>query len=170
MAARTTAPGGGASAALATALAAALTAMAARFADDSPANRDTVAAAERLRAYATGLADADVAAYERYVETRRRHGKQSAQTIEALDGAVEVPMHVTDTAAEVATLAAALAKEGNPRLRGDAATGCWLAAAAASSAAVLVAENLAATPGDARVVAARDSAQGARAAAASLDG
>ncbi len=63
----------------------------------------------------------------------------------------------------------ALANVGNPRLRGDAATGCWLAAAAASSAAVLVAENLAATPADPRIAAARASAQGALALAASLD-
>jgi formiminotetrahydrofolate cyclodeaminase len=170
VAARSTAPGGGASAALVTALAAALTAMAARFADDSPGVTRAAETAERLRAHATGLADADVAAYTRFVQARRQHGRDSVEAGEALDGAIGVPMQVTRAAAEIAALARSLADDGNPRLRGDAATGCWLAAAAASAGAVLVAENLAGSPGDPRIAAARELAEDARTAATGLRG
>jgi formiminotetrahydrofolate cyclodeaminase len=145
-------------------MAAALTAMAARYADDSP----VAGTAERLRIRATELADADVAAYGRFVQARRKHGRGSPEATDALDGAVDVPMQVTRAAAEVASLAGSLARDGNPRLRGDAVTGCWLAAAGASAAATLVAENLAATPGDPRVAAAAGSAHEARAIAAGL--
>ena len=41
--------------------------------------------------------------------------------------------------------------DGNPRLRGDAATAGFVAAAAARSAAALVAENLADAPADPRL-------------------
>jgi glutamate formiminotransferase/formiminotetrahydrofolate cyclodeaminase len=143
--------------------------MAASFTDGTPGGPDAAAAAERLRRTSTGLAAADVTAYERFVAARRRHGKGHPETAAALDGAVEVPMQVAAAAAELADLAAALASRGNPRLRGDASTSCWLAAAAASAASVLVAENLAAEPSDPRVAAAQASARAARAAAASLD-
>jgi formiminotetrahydrofolate cyclodeaminase len=153
---------------LTAALAAALTTMAARFTDaPDPAG---AAAAERLCDRASALADADVAAYGRYVQARRQYGRLSPETVDALDTAVDVPLQVAGIAAEVAGLARSLADDGNPRLRGDASTGCWLAAAAASSAALLVTENLAGSPADARVAQAHRYASSARAAAAGLVG
>jgi methenyltetrahydrofolate cyclohydrolase len=163
VAARTTAPGGGASAALTAALAAALTAMAARFADQLPDAPGSVDLAEQLRTRASALVEADVSAYGDFVAARRQHGRDSPQAREALEGAVDVPLQVARTAAEVAALARWLAADGNPRLRGDAATGCWLAAAAASAAAGLVAENLSDSPDDPRLAAAQDHAAQARA-------
>lgn len=137
--------------------------MSALFTDDpEPAGALT---AERLGAQASALADADVAAYGQYVQARRRYGRDSPETVTALDAAVDVPLQVAGIAAEVAGLARSLADDGNPRLRGDASTGCWLAAAAASSAALLVAENLAGTPGDPRVEEANRYARRARDAA-----
>ena len=167
VAARTTAPGGGASAALTAALAAALTTMAARFSHEPL--QSGASTAERLCAQASALADADVAAYGEYVAARRRHGRDSPETKEALDAAVEVPLQVAGIGAEVADLARSLADDGNPRLRGDASTGCWLAAAAASSAAMLVSENLVGSPGDARVEEAQRFAGRAQAAATGLN-
>ncbi len=164
---RTTAPGGGASAALATALAAALAEMAARFADESAAAAELVGAADRLRERAAGLADADVEAYGDFVRARRERADDLGA---ALDRAVQVPIDVASTAAEVGRIARGLADDGNPRLRGDAATACWLAAAAAQSAAVLVAANLARTPDDPRIAEARDLARDAHAFAATLPG
>ena len=169
VAARTTAPGGGSTAALTAALSAALAEMAASFTDGEPGGPDAAAAAGRLRRTSTSLAGADVVAYERFVAARRRHGKAHPETAAALDGAVEVPLQVAAAAAELADLAAALASRGNPRLRGDAATSCWLAAAAASAASVMVNENLASEPTDPRIAVARASALAARTAATSLD-
>ena len=143
--------------------------MAARFAEDSPAAAGTVERAEQLRARASALVDADVAAYGDFVAARRRHGRDSVQAHAALEGAVDVPVQIARTAAEIAGLARSVAVDGNPRLRGDATTGCWLAAAAASAAAGLVAENLGATSADTRIAASKQDAADARAAAAGLD-
>ena len=68
MPARTPAPGGGAVAAVATALAAGLAAMAARFAPDEWQRRAAaVGEAEALRARVEPLADADARAYEAFM-------------------------------------------------------------------------------------------------------
>ena len=141
--------------------------MAARFADESETAIELVGAADRLLERAGGLADADVAAYSDFVQARReRTGDLDA----ALDRAVQVPLDVASTAAEVARIARGLADGGNPRLRGDAATACWLAAAAAQSAAVLVHENLTQAPDDPRIAAVRTLAGDAHADAAGLSG
>ena len=68
----------------------------------------------------------------------------------ALSEAATIPMEVVEVAAQTARLAARLAADGNPRLRGDAITAALLAEAGARSAAVLVSINLAAWPGDQR--------------------
>ncbi|HVM69911.1 MAG TPA: cyclodeaminase/cyclohydrolase family protein [Gaiellaceae bacterium] len=131
--ARTPAPGGGAVAAVVAALAAGLAAMAARFAPDEWERRaDAVGEAEALRARLEPLADADTRAYEAFVadrtdETRRR--------------IVEIPLEIAAAAAAVAELAAEVAADGNPNVRGDAAAAADLAAAAASVAARLVHVN-----------------------------
>ncbi|WP_214369464.1 cyclodeaminase/cyclohydrolase family protein [Pseudonocardia sp. H11422] len=153
---RTAAPGGGSAAALTTALAAALTAMAARFAGPATAGAAGIATrADELRAVAAALADADVAAYRDYRIAARTPREDDpwmwpSRLREALDDTVDVPLDVAAVAGEITGLAAGLAREGNPRLRGDAAAGALLAAAAASSAALLVAENLAGDPDDVR--------------------
>ena len=54
-----------------------------------------------------------------------------------------MPLAVAEAGAEVAKIAARLASDGNPNLRGDALTACLLAQAGVRAAAVLVALNLA---------------------------
>jgi formiminotetrahydrofolate cyclodeaminase len=147
--ARTPAPGGGAVAAIAASLAAGLTAMAARFAPDGWDRRaEVVGRAEELRARVEPLADADAAAYAAFMDAR---------TEETVERIVSIPHEIALVAAEVAELAALVAAEGNPNVRGDAAAGSDLAAAAASIAARLVAIN--ASEGDDRVRETRELAE-----------
>jgi formiminotetrahydrofolate cyclodeaminase len=149
--ARTPAPGGGAVAAIALALAAGLTAMAARFAPGEWDRRaEAVGRAEELRTLAEPLADADAEAYGAFMAER---------TAETLERIVAVPDEIVRIAAEVTELAALVAAEGNPNVRGDAAAGADLAAAAASIAARLVAIN--ARDGDERVATTRQQADAA---------
>jgi methenyltetrahydrofolate cyclohydrolase len=153
--ARTPAPGGGAVAAVALALAAGLTAMAARFAaDDWERRAEIVGRAEELRARAEPLADADADAYGAFMASR---------TNESIERIVAIPSELAEIAAEVAEMAAAVADEGNPNVSGDAAAGADLAAAVASIAARLVEIN--ARSGDERTAATRrHAARAARAA------
>jgi hypothetical protein len=62
---------------------------------------------------------------------------------------------VLDVAAEVAQLAAAVAADGNHRLRGDATAAVLMASGAAEIAAVLVRENVGADDSRAVLAAAR---------------
>ncbi len=154
--ARTPAPGGGAVAAVVAALAAGLTAMAARFAPDEWERRaEVVGRAEELRARLEPLADADAEAYGAFMAER------SAEAVERI---VSIPFELAEIAAELAGLAVLVAAEGNPNVTGDAAAGADLAAAAASVAARLVAIN--AVEGDARTPQAHRLAGSAAAAAA----
>jgi methenyltetrahydrofolate cyclohydrolase len=131
--ARTPAPGGGAVAAVALALAAGLTAMAARFApDDWERRAEIVGRAEELRALAEPLADADAEAYGAFM---------AARTDENVERIVAIPFELAGIAAEAADLAVAVAGEGNPNVSGDAAAGADLAAGVASIAARLVRIN-----------------------------
>jgi formiminotetrahydrofolate cyclodeaminase len=131
--ARTPAPGGGAVAAVALALAAGLTAMAARFAPDHWERRaEIVGRAEELRALAEPLADADAEAYGAFM---------AARTDESVERIVAIPFELAEIAAEVADLAVIVAGDGNPNVSGDAAAGADLAAAVASIAARLVRIN-----------------------------
>jgi formiminotetrahydrofolate cyclodeaminase len=131
--ARTPAPGGGAVAAVAAALAAGLTAMAARFAAEEWDRRaEIVGRAEELRARVEPLADADAEAYAAFM---------AEPAGAARDRIVAIPFEIVEIAAEVAELARLVAAEGNPRVRGDASAGADLAAAAAAMAARLVEIN-----------------------------
>lgn len=185
--ARTSAPGGGSVAALSTALAAALTAMAARFDEsdqisgdssgdgESSRDGDIVRRADRLRALAAPLADADAAAYGRYLAASRMPAEPDPEPRRqamsgALSHACDIPLDVAQIAAEVAELAAELTRLGNPRLRGDAAAGALLASSAASTAAFLVAQNLSRSPQDPRTAEAAALAESARTAATSTAG
>lgn len=156
---RTPAPGGGAVAAIATSLAAGLTAMAARFAPDDWERRAVVVGrAEELRARVEPLADADSRAYGEFM------AGASAATREAI---VAIPFELVEIAAEIADLAAVVASEGNPNVRGDAAAGADLAAAAAGIGARLISVNI--DGEDKRVKQSASLSSAAKAAAARAD-
>jgi formiminotetrahydrofolate cyclodeaminase len=70
-------------------------------------------------------------------------------------------MEVAETGAEVAAVAAAVAAEGNPNVRGDAITAALLAAAGSRAAAALVRINLAGAESDDRPARAEHLAAGA---------
>ena len=163
------APGGGSAAAVTVALGASLCAMAARLSTRQLAGLDIeflVAEAERLRNSAASLAQADAESYLAVVAARRDQPgqdpgaashlpdpgpeRQRHRIDAALSEAATIPMEVLELAAQTARLAARLAADGNPRLRGDAITAALLAQAGARSAATLVSINLAALPGDDR--------------------
>ncbi|MHA6620734.1 cyclodeaminase/cyclohydrolase family protein [Pseudonocardia sp. DLS-67] len=158
VAARTPAPGGGGVAALATAMAAGLTGMAARF-GDGPAAERAAERADELRSLAAPLADADAAAYGGFlaaVRLPRDEPGRAAAVRRAREDAIAVPVAIAGVAGEVAELAADLVRNGNPQLRGDAAAAVHLAAAAAATAAELIAANVKGEQG----VAERDRARG----------
>ncbi len=141
------APGGGAATAVVVALAAGLSGMAARLSADHLA--DATGLAERadcLRRHVAPLAQEDATAYGRVLaayhapddgdsEVRRERIRT------ALSGAADVPLAIAEAGAEVAEVAARLAREGNPNLRGDAIAGALLAEAGVRAAAVLVEIN-----------------------------
>ena len=157
--ARTPAPGGGSVAAIAAALAAGLTAMAARFAPDEWERRaELVGRAEELRARIEPLAAEDASAYGAFMADRTDANRERI---------VAVPAELVAYSAELAALAALVAAEGNPSVRGDAAAGADLAAAAASIGARLVAVN--ATTGDSRIAERRALAGEAKRAAGRAD-
>jgi formiminotetrahydrofolate cyclodeaminase len=153
VASREPAPGGGASAAVAVALAAALTAMAARFSADHLADAETIAdKAEELRNRVMPLAQADAAAYGRVLDAYRTprddDEKRRRRIREALSEAADVPLSIAEVGVEVAGNAARLVEEGNPNLRGDAATAAALAKAGVRAAATLVEINVSAGGAD----------------------
>jgi formiminotetrahydrofolate cyclodeaminase len=161
IAARTSAPGGGAVAAVAAAMAAALVEMAAQFSSKHWSEAaDAAARARGLRERVGPLAQADAEAYAAVIEARGGPGYD-----EALSRAADVPLAIAETAAAVGELAAELAASGNPHLRGDATTAALLAEASARSAVNLVEINLAERNGDGRIARARELASAAGAAA-----
>ena len=161
VAAQTSAPGGGSVAAIVTAFAASLTAMAARFATEQWEDAAGAAAqAETLRARVLPLADEDARAYESFLLARRMSDDfdpqvRDAAIGEALSRAGDVPLAIAEAALDVASLAAELVERGNPNIRGDAATAVLLSEAAVRATANLVEVNLATREGDARVERAR---------------
>jgi formiminotetrahydrofolate cyclodeaminase len=163
VAAPTPAPGGGTVAALSVALAAALTAMAARLSQGHAPDADQVAAqCVGLRDRAVSLGDEDAVVYGEVIAAHR-HGRDDG---DAMSAAADVPLAVAECGERVAHLAGALCERGNPALRGDARTAALLAAAGAEAAAVLVGINLAAHPDDGRVRRAEGCAHRARQVAA----
>lgn len=137
VAAKTPAPGGGTSAAVTTALAAALVEMAARLASaDEAAER-----ASALRAQALRLGEEELTSYAPVLEARTE-----ADRVTALDAASEPPAQVAETAAEVAELGVEVAASSSEAVRGDALTGVTLAEAAAAAAARLVEINVGSGP------------------------
>ena len=149
-AARQPGPGGGSAAALTVALSAGLTAMAARFSAPQVEDSEELAIqADQLRHRAAALVDEDARAYQAVLDTRRDCGAGSSTARKAVQQAAIVPLQICELAGQTATLAARLATDGNPNLRGDAITAALLAEAAARSAASLVRINIAADAPDA---------------------
>ncbi len=154
VASREPAPGGGASAAVTVALAAALSSMSARFSTghlvEAPALTER---AEQLRSEVMPLARADAAAYGHVLESYRgqREGDKEGQRRkirEALSEAASVPLAVAEIGAELVGIAVRLVREGNPNLRGDAVVAALLAEAGVRAAAKLVEINVAAGGAD----------------------
>jgi formiminotetrahydrofolate cyclodeaminase len=151
VAARTPAPGGGASCAVALGVAAALAAMAARFAGEE----DAAARADAVRDRSLALAEEDAAAYGPVLAAPDAETRAAA-----LSAAAEPPLEIAELAAEVGALARGLAERGRPALRGDALAGADLAAGTARAAARLVELNLHDAPDDPRLARARAAAGG----------
>jgi formiminotetrahydrofolate cyclodeaminase len=156
VAAATPAPGGGSSAAVTAALAAALVEMAAGLAGSGA----TVERAAALRARALRLAEAELSSYAPVLDASSEHEREVA-----LEAASEPPAHIAETAAEVAELGAEIAESASDAVRGDALTGVVLAEAAASAAFRLVEINVGAGPVFKRAREADLRAAGARASA-----
>lgn len=144
---RTPAPGGGGACAVGIAMAAALVAMAARFSGGQLPDADALASrADELRAQALPLVQADADAYGAFLEAMRDKSDGREQRIRAASqAACDVPLQMTELAAQVGELAALVAGEGNPRLVGDANTAALFCAAAGRAAAHLVATNVTAS-------------------------
>ncbi|MGB3683272.1 MAG: cyclodeaminase/cyclohydrolase family protein, partial [Rubrobacteraceae bacterium] len=151
------APGGGAAAAVAVSLAAALSGMAARLSTGQlPEAEEMLERAEALKERAAPLAQADAAAYGRVIEAQREGGDVKA----TLSAAADVPLEIAEIGAEVAEIAVRLVEHGNPNLRGDAITAVLLDEAGTRAAVALVEINLsAAGVGDDRLDRARKLAQ-----------
>jgi formiminotetrahydrofolate cyclodeaminase len=133
----TPAPGGGSSAAVTAALAAALVEMSAGLARSDAA----LERAGALRARALRLAEEEMSSYAPVLEARDEHERELA-----LATASEPPAQIAETAAEVAVLGVEVAGSSSPSVRGDALTGVVLAEAAASAAFRLVEINVGSGP------------------------
>jgi len=144
------APGGGAATAVAVALAAGLSGMAARLSTDHLAGAAGLSErADRLRRRVAPLAQEDATAYGHVLTAYRNQDygdpKVRRERIRtALSDAADVPLAIAEAGAEAAEIAARLAREGNPNLRGDAVAAALLAEAGVRAAAVLVEINTAA--------------------------
>ncbi len=145
------APASGSAAAAVVATAAALVQKVARLSGKQWAEAGEIhGRAERLRLHSEELIEKDSLAYLAYVEAVR-----SGQDVAGAEAeTIEVPLEIVRAAAEVAALAEQSGARGNPKLRPDAVVAAMLAAAAAESAAFLVAVNLGETA-DARLDEAR---------------
>ncbi|HLU58176.1 MAG TPA: cyclodeaminase/cyclohydrolase family protein [Pseudonocardia sp.] len=152
LAARVPAPGGGATAALHAAQAAALVAMVARY-SDGPEHAEHAAAIGRIRdaadelcENALTLAEDDAAAFTAVTEAYRlprTDSRRSAAIASALRAAARPPAFVIGIAARVLDLAEELLPIGNPNVISDVAAAAEAARAAATTARVNVEINLA---------------------------
>jgi methenyltetrahydrofolate cyclohydrolase len=152
----TPAPGGGSTAGVTVALAAALVEMSAGIAGDSEA----ISSAAALRHRALVLAEQELSSYAPVLEARTPGEREAA-----LAAASEPPARIAQTAAEVAELGVEVASSASAAVRGDALTGVVLAEAAASAAFRLVEINVGSGPVFERAQAAESRAVRARASA-----
>jgi formiminotetrahydrofolate cyclodeaminase len=132
VAAGTPAPGGGTSAAVTCALAAALVEMSAGLAGQN------VERSRALRERALALAEVELSSYAPVLEAH-----DADQRAAALVEASRSPLELAELAAAVAELGAELAQASSAAVRGDALAGVVLAEAAATAAVRLVEINLA---------------------------
>jgi formiminotetrahydrofolate cyclodeaminase len=140
-------PAGGSAAAVAATMAAGLVRLVARVSEDWSDAPGVAAQASALGDRALALADDDHRAYARAMAQLAAPDRDATLGV-ALRRAAEVPLHIAETAADVAILAAFAAQEGNESVRADAWAAAALAEAAAVSAARLVHVNLATRPDD----------------------
>jgi methenyltetrahydrofolate cyclohydrolase len=153
LAARTAAPGGGATGALHAAQAAALLAMVARFSDGPRHDAEVVgrvrAAADGLADEALDLADADSVAFEKVIaawqlpkETEEEKAARSAAITEASGAAARPPADLMSAAVRLAGLAEDLLPAANRTVIGDIAAAAAAIGAAAVTAQVNIEANL----------------------------
>jgi len=164
------APGGGSSAALTCALAAALVEMAAQLAlgrPTAPARPpdDVPDRARALRLRALGLADQELSSYGPVLEAMRLPADDPARPARleaALTEASRAPLAIAEAAAETAVLAARTASASGQAVYGDGLTAVMLAEAATAAAAALVEINLEAIGGEVVLDRAREARRRAR--------
>ncbi len=168
-------PGAGSALAAALAAAAAVVQMAARLSPGSWVDAPGVAAqAEALRDRAVQLVDEDAEAYRLALEARAaadeaaRPEQRDWALGQVTAAAAEPPLALVRLATDLAELCAAAAGRVEPRVHADVTAAASLAAAVARGARALVATNLTALEGDARVEEADRLAGAAEAAARSL--
>jgi formiminotetrahydrofolate cyclodeaminase len=151
------APGGGASAAYAASLGAALGEMIAqltagreKYRDVDGDVRDALALLTPLRERLNQLVAEDSASFERVMSVRRlpqateeARRERAGHLEEALKGAATVPLEVAGVAVQVLELLETLAEIGNTNALSDAATGAQLSLAAVASARYNVLVNTA---------------------------
>ena len=153
LAARVPAPGGGATAALHAAQAAALLAMVARYSDgpsyDAELMDRIVTEADALREDALALADADADAFGAVAQayrlpraTEQEKATRSASISTALAGAARPPADVVRTALLLVSLAEDLWPAGNRSMITDVAAAAEAARAAAVTARLVIEVNL----------------------------
>ncbi|WP_112267657.1 cyclodeaminase/cyclohydrolase family protein [Lentzea terrae] len=155
LAARVPAPGGGATAAVHAAQAAALVAMVARYSDSArfAAHAEEISeiltAADQLRQKALQLAEDDAAAFtavaNAYALPRDAEGRREAIAL-ALKGACGPPVAVIEVAGAIVTLAERLTPIGNRSVITDVAAAAEAARAAATTARVNIEVNLNGSP------------------------
>ena len=133
-------------AAVAVALAAALSGMSARLSADQLADAPELAdRADVSRRRVAPLARADAESYGRVLDALRRQDdpeRREERIKDALSEAADVPLAVAEVGNEVAGIAARLVEEGNPNLEGDAMTAVLLAEVGVRAAATLAEINL----------------------------
>jgi methenyltetrahydrofolate cyclohydrolase len=139
------APGGGSVAAVAVALAAGLSGMAARLSAGQLADAEGLADRADVAMWRVApLARIDAESYGRVLDAYREPDSETRteRVSDALSGATDVPLAVAEIGNEVAGIAARLVEEGNPNLEGDAIAALLLAEAGVRAATVLVEINL----------------------------
>jgi len=153
LAARSAAPGGGATGALHAAQAAALLAMVARFSDGPRYDAETVgrvrAAADGLADEGVGLAAADsasfgkvIAAYELPKDTPEAKAARSDAIADAMAGAARPPADLMAASVRLVGLAEELLPVANKNVISDIAAAAAAISAAAVTAAVNIEANL----------------------------